>query len=209
MFPVLKRLFALFSISRLMRDIMHIWGNGDSDWGGLAEEWPAVGRFVHLALPKLTWAWQTSLPTPFDISQEYFPAAAGRSLYRTSREQVESVVRTLYWYDAQINLSSFFQVTWTLWLPVYLHTSFRGWPTLKLVSSNFLVKQTGSMRSSERSKVSYILMSSVALVSINPETTTVWNGLVLSGNAVLSHKEIHWHASHHLLRVVHMNVGIF
>ena len=74
---------------------------------------------------------------------------------RTSREQVESVVRTLYWDDAQINLSSFFQVTWTLWLPVYVHTSFRGRPTMTLVSSSFLMKRTGSEKSSdERSKVS-------------------------------------------------------
>ena len=42
----------------------------------------------------------------------------------------------------------------------------------------------------------------MALVSIDHETTTVWNGLVLLGNAVLSHEEIH-NARHHLLRVVH------
>lgn len=49
-----------------------------------------------VTLPRLTQAWQMSVPAPLEISQEYLPAASGLSLLRTSRMQVESVVFTLY-----------------------------------------------------------------------------------------------------------------
>ena len=54
---------------------------------------------------------------------------------------------------------------------------------LKLVFSNFLMKRTGSVRSGEeRSKVN-LLKRNGPLVSINHETTTVWNGLIQSESA--------------------------
>lgn len=39
---------------------------------------------------------------------------------------------------------SFVHETKTLGLPAYVHTSLRGWPTEKVVSSSLLMKRTGS-----------------------------------------------------------------
>lgn len=63
------------------------------------------------ALPILTTAWQISLLPELEISQEYFPAASGLSLWRTSRLLEKLVVVTLYLYDAQMGLPSFIQLT--------------------------------------------------------------------------------------------------
>ena len=72
------------------------------------------------------------------------------------------------------------------------------------------MKRTGSVRSSdERSKVSKVLMSNLALVSTNPETTTVCNGFVLSETAILSHQVIEGQAQYCLPRLVHVVLVFF
>lgn len=54
------------------------------------------------------------------------------------------MVFTLYWYEAQMGFPSFDHETETLGLPAYVHTSLRGRPTVKMASSSFLMKRTGS-----------------------------------------------------------------
>ena len=53
---------------------------GEKDWGGKQRNGKLLAGQCFCLLPRLTWAWQTSLPVALEISQEYFPAAAGRSL---------------------------------------------------------------------------------------------------------------------------------
>lgn len=83
------------------------------------------------ALPSFALAWQISVPPALEISHVYFPTASSLSLLRTSRIQVSLVVLMLYLYDAQISLPSFFQVTFILWLPVYMHLRVKGSQSLK------------------------------------------------------------------------------
>lgn len=48
-----------------------------------------------------------------------------------------------------MSLPSFLQVTFTLSLPLNATLKVRGWPTLNVVFSSFLMKRAGSVRSSD------------------------------------------------------------
>lgn len=61
----------------------------------------------------MTNASQTAEPPALETWQEYKPAASSLSLLRTSRVHEDSLVHTLYLYEAQIGLPSFVQLMCT------------------------------------------------------------------------------------------------
>lgn len=64
-------------------------------------------------LLQMTNASQTAELPALETWQEYKPAASSLSLLRTSRVHEDSLVRTLYLYEAQIGLPSFVQLMCT------------------------------------------------------------------------------------------------
>lgn len=87
-------------------------------------------RVKGASVPILTTEWHTTEPSELEISQEYLPTASRLSLLRICSALEESVVFTLYLYDAQTGLPSLVQLTWILWLPANVHSSVSGRPTL-------------------------------------------------------------------------------
>lgn len=122
----------------------------------------------------MTCASQTAQPAALATWQEYKPAALSLSLSRTSRVHEDSLVRTLYLYDAQIGLPSLAQLTCTRWLPVNVHIRPSGSPRLYDVSSSFFTKQTGSERGNKCVSRVALSASKLKVRSQLPSVTLAW-----------------------------------